>query len=376
MHKRKICLITASEITVKVFLMKHLKALCNAYDVSVVVNANHVNFFDKTGLHIQILPVKIIRNISPWQDILALFQLLKIFRYEKFDLIHSVTPKAGILAMVAGKIAGVPIRIHIFTGQVWVTCKGIKKLLLRYMDKILSASATHILADSFSQRSFLITENIVHANKITVLANGSISGIDRERFKPDPNKRVEIREKLNIKNSDVVFLFVGRLKKDKGVLDIAAAFGLAFSQINNVHLLFVGPDEEDLRDYIKATIQHPGKVQFIPFTDTPEHYMAAADVLCLPSYREGFGSVIIEAAACGLPAIGSRIYGITDAIDEGKTGMTFEVGNVKELSELLYKFYSSQKLREEMGHNAQMRAEAMFSAERVTEAWLEYYRTV
>jgi len=375
-RNKKLCLIVSSELTVKSFLLNHIQALSKEYDTNIIVNTNDINFLSKYNLNVKIFAVKIQRKISIYKDIISFIKILSIFNKERFDIIHSITPKAGFLAMLSGTILFIPARIHIFTGQIWATKTGLTSWLLKLIDKLIIIFSTNILADSFSQRDFLIDQKIIKRENIFVLANGSISGVDKKRFKPDKKRREEIRKLLDINDSDLIFLFVGRLKIDKGILDLITAFNQTFNSSKGVHLLFVGPDEDDIKNNMRVSDSILDRIYFVPYTDSPEYYMAASDVFCLPSYREGFGSVIIEAAACGLPAIGSRIYGITDAIDEGKTGMTFEVGNVKELSELLYKYYSSPRLRAEMGHSAQIRAEAMFSAERVTEAWLDYYRTV
>lgn len=374
--KPQICIIASSKITIKTFLLSHIKALNNAYEINIVVNANPESFPELIELGIKIIPVDIMRTIAPMKDMTVLIKLIAVFGKGKYQFIHSVTPKAGLLAMIAGAIVRVPVRTHIFTGQVWVTRKGIARWLLKMMDRLIAGLATHVLADSRSQRQFLVDENVVSPNKISVLANGSICGVNTARFRPDARARKEIREKLGLCETDVLFIFLGRLKRDKGVLDLGIAFNRTFHNIKNAHLLFVGPDEEHLQGEITSIAQLADNVHFIPYTDKPEYYMASADVLCLPSYREGFGNVIIEAAACGVPAIGSRIYGIIDAIKENETGFLYDAGDIDALGNLMKKFYSSPVIRKTMGDKAQERAKYFFSAEQVTAAWLEYYQSV
>ena len=366
--KRKICLVAASDMTITAFLMKHIEALSERYTISVVANAPADLFVD-SGLRVRVIPLAIQREISPWLDLKALWQLWWLFRYEKFDSIHSITPKAGLLSMLAARIARLPRRVHIFTGQVWATHRGVSRLLLKTMDRLLAACATHLLADSASQRDFLVAQGVVAAGKVEVLAQGSISGVDITRFRPNATARKGIRKDLGITEEETVFLFLGRLNRDKGVLDLAQAFSTLSERC---HLLFVGPDEVSMQAEITSFVT-AASVHFIPYTDRPEQYMAAADIFCLPSYREGFGSVIIEAAACGIPAIGSRIYGVSDAIEEGKSGLLFEAGNVDELSTCLLHLLTDEPLRRRMGEDALLRARRDFSSERVTQAWLEYY---
>ncbi|KON47416.1 glycosyltransferase family 4 protein [Mariprofundus ferrooxydans] len=370
----KICFVVASEMTVKAFLKQHIIALSEHYDVTLVVNTQQADFAGQNDLSVKVIPLVIERTINPVADLQALFRLTHIFRQHHFDLVHSVTPKAGLLAMLAGKIAGVHFRLHTFTGQVWATRNGFLRLLLKSMDRLLAASATHLLTDSFTQRQFLIDQKVTGAEKLSVLADGSISGVDVDRFMPNSSARSDLRKQVGISESEILLLFLGRLNRDKGVLDLAAAFAKIAVKLPRLHLLFVGPDEGNLQDAVKSTsAEFVQRVHFIDYTDKPESCFAAADIFCLPSYREGFGSVIIEAAACGVPAIGSRIYGISDAIREGQTGLLFEAGNSDQLAKEIEQLATNSTLRSQMGKAAFERARDDFSTKRLVQAWLDYY---
>jgi len=373
-RKEKICMVVASEMTVTAFLKEQLVALSECYDVTLIVNTNNMDFAKENSLPVKVISLAIERAINPIADIRALYKLVRIFRLHHFVLVHSVTPKAGLLAMLAGKMAGVRFRIHTFTGQVWATRKGVLRLLLKSMDRLLASCATHLLTDSSSQRHFLIEQGISRQNKLDVLADGSISGVDTDRFVPNSATRLEVRHQLGIGEDDILLLFLGRLNRDKGVLDLALAFANVAYSCEKLHLVMVGPDEGELKDKIKeiagATLE---RLHFVDYTDKPESYFAAADVFCLPSYREGFGSVIIEAAACGVPAIGSRIYGISDAIRDGETGLLFEVGNADALSGAIEWMVSDSQQRKIMGEAAQNRARDKFPTKRLVQAWLDYY---
>jgi len=371
---KKLCLVVASEMTVKAFLKDQIIALSRQYEVTLIVHTRQSDFAEQNGLAVTVIPLAIERAINPLADIKALYQLIAIFRQHRFDLIHSITPKAGLLAMLAGKIAGIRFRIHTFTGQVWATRHGLSQLLLKNMDRLLAASATHLLTDSGSQRQFLIDEHITRAEKIDVLADGSISGVNTERFKPDQHVRSAMRMQLGVCDDDVLLLFLGRLNRDKGVLDLVAAFASVAGEHVGLQLLLVGPDEGGLQEKVQATCAaYAKRLHFVDYTDKPESYFAAADIFCLPSYREGFGSVIIEAAACAIPAIGSRIYGISDAIQEGQTGLLFEAGNVNELALTIAQLTDNPVLRKQMGRAAFERACDDFTTSRLVQAWLAYY---
>ena len=371
---KRICIVVASEMTVKVFLKEQIIALGEIYDVTLVVNTDCSDFAEQNGLPVKVIPLAIEREINPLADIRALYRLNRLFCRHHFDLVHSVTPKAGLLAMLAGKLAGVRFRIHIFTGQVWVTRQGFARFLLKSMDRLLASSATHILADSFSQRQFLVDQKISVMEKLTVLADGSISGVDTERFRPDMAVRSEVRGQLKLRDDDVLLLFLGRLNQDKGVLDLAEAFAAVAGRCGQLHLLLVGPDEGGLKDEVKSICAaHDERLHFIDYTDKPESCFAAADIFCLPSYREGFGTVIIEAAACGVPAIGSRIYGISDAISEGESGLLFPSADVDALEAVITQLTLNAELRHAMGKSAFERVRDKFSKKRLVQAWLDYY---
>jgi glycosyltransferase involved in cell wall biosynthesis len=317
------------------------------------------------------LPIR--RKVSPLYDLTALARLFLLFRHERYAAVSSVTPKAGLLALVAATLAGVPLRIHVFTGQVWAAREGWRRRLLKLADRFMARLATHVLADSPSQRDFMVMERVAAAEKIRVLGNGSICGVDGERFRPDAGRRTVVRRAQGIPEDAPVFLFIGRLNRDKGVLDLTDAFAALGDA--SAWLLVVGPDEARLREEMEHRLGPAlARTRFVGYTDRPEEFMVAADVFCLPSYREGFGMVIIEAAAAGIPAIGSRIYGVTDAIEENVTGLLHRAGNAAELAGLMAMLTRDTERRQAMGEAARERALRLFSREAVTKAWLDFYR--
>ena len=370
---KKICFVLTAEFAVIAFLLGHLRALSEFYEVTVIVNTNNLNLLEDRGVKAKVIPLAIARNVNLVSDFICLIQLIKIFRQQKFSAVHSVTPKAGLLAMLAAWIARVPLRIHTFTGQVWATKVGVKRFLLKQMDCLIAFLTTHNIVDSTSQRQFLIDEKVMSSTKAIVFAKGSISGVDIARFKPNKQVRNSLRQQLNIPNEGTIFLFIGRLTIDKGLLDLAHAF--KYLNAVSAYLLFVGPDEQSLQaELISIVGKDSQNVQLVGHTNTPETYMAAADVLCLPSYREGFGSVVIEAAAVGIPAIASRIYGLTDAVVEGKTGLLHEPYDVNAIKSCMEKMMHNQTLRFNLGKQAQARAVKDFDSKLITQAWVDFYR--
>ena len=305
---------------------------------------------------------------------LVIFQLYQIFQRERFNIVHSIMPKTGMLTMLAARLARVPIRIHTFTGQVWVTKQGVKRILLKWCDKLIATFATCILADSPSQRDFLINQRVITEDKVIVIGAGSICGVDPLRFRPDSEVRRTTRDSLGIDHNSKVILFVGRLNRDKGVLDLAAAFDKISKENPDTVLLMVGAEEEIFfSDVEKICYEELDNLRYVSFTSTPENYMAAADIFCLPSYREGFGMTIIEAAACSVPVVASRIYGITDAVAEGKTGLLFMAGDVDALTKALLNLIVENELRQCMGNAARLRTLELFPSEKISNKLMLLY---
>lgn len=376
-RNRRICFVVATEITVTAFLIDQIRAAAAHYEVWLALKTENVDFLVPYGIAATVVPIAIERKISPLADLAALYFLYRLFRKQRFDLIHSVSPKAGLLAMMAGFLAHSGRRLHVFTGQVWATRSGMVRYGLKWIDRLLAALATHLLVDSRSQRDFLVAEAVLNPRKATVLANGSISGVDPARFHPEEKARADVRRELGISEEDIVFLFLGRLNRDKGVHDLSLAFAQMCKQRDNAWLVMVGPDEGEMKSRVSEICREcANRVRMVDYTNQPERYMAAADVFCLPSYREGFGTVVIEAAACAVPAIASRIYGLTDAVVEGKTGILHEAGDIASLVQAMSKIADDPLLRRNLGGAARRRALADFSMTGLTAALLDYYEKI
>lgn len=371
---KKICFIATLELSVKVFLTEHMRRMQDKFYLSVVVSTDNLFFLEPYGVDARIIPMEIKREISPTSDVKSLFYLYKIFKRERFDIIHSIMPKSGLLSMVAGLFTRVPVRVHTFTGQVWKNERGVKRFVLKKMDKVLAMCATHILVDSHSQRDFLISEGVVKRKKSSVIGDGSMCGVDTEKFRFNSTTRGKIRNEHGIGQHDIVFCFLGRMKRDKGILDLARAFSALCRKYQNGHLMIVGPDEEGIDVEVKKICaQYAGKVHILGYTDEPEKYMSAADVFCLPSYREGFGLVIAEAAAVGIPSIGSKIYGIIDTIEDGVTGYLFEPAAHFDLMQKMSRFVEDPSLIKAMGEKARLRVLEKYTKEKVVSAMASFY---
>lgn len=314
------------------------------------------------------------RKVSLWRDLWALVQLCRILLAVRPDIVHSIMPKAGLLSAMAGFLCRVPTRMHTFTGQVWATRKGLGRRFFYFIDRLILLLNTLCMTDSPSQSTYLYDNGFTHNGEhLPYLYYGSLSGVDLKRFHSDEVTREIIREKLKIPPDSIVFLFVGRLNMDKGVLDLACAF-VTLCKFN-AYLVLVGPDEENIIPrimHIKSICSD--KLRFTGYAQTPEDYMAASDIFCIPSYREGFGSVVIEAASVGLPAIGTRIPGLIDAIEDGKTGILIPAGDVNALAEAMRNMVENPKMLAALGEQARHRTAVLFSADVVYTALSKMYR--
>ena len=316
--------------------------------------------------------MKISRKIQIFNDLLNLIRLISLLIKYKPKAVHSITPKAGLLAMVAAGLVHVPVRVHTFTGQIWVNKRGFKRFILKFFDYLISNLSTLNIVDSPSQRDFLIKQKVLSITKATVFGLGSVSGVDLKRFKPDKATFNNMRAQLSIPKNAFVFTYLGRLNKDKGILDLAYAFSMI--ETKKAFLLVVGPDEHNFVNKIKKINKHKSsQVRIIGHTSRPEDYLAASDALCLPSYREGFGNVIIEAAATGVPAIASNIYGISDAIINLKTGILHQPKDVKGIISAMQNFLNNPELVKRYGRAAKKRVIVEFDANVMSKYWLNFY---
>lgn len=379
-NKKKICFVVSTLSTVRAFLDNHIRQLSETFDVYIAANLNE-NDLD----YLKTLPLKgyqhvrIERKINLLRDGTSIIELSRYFRKEKFFAIHSVTPKAGLVNALAGKIAGIKNRIHIFTGQVWVSRRGIMREMLKSIDKLIARLNTHILVDGNSQREFLISEKVVKETNSLVLANGSISGVDTEKFKPNENYRSTIRCSLGITDEQIVFLFLGRLCREKGIDELLEAFSMLHKEHSNTYLLLVGPEEEDYSKKIKSKFQNLiDKKNFFLFgkTSVPEQLLNAGDVFCLPSYREGFGMSVIEASSTALAAIVSNAYGLRDSVVPEITGMVCKVKDIDSLYDQMKYMMEHPDFMRLAGANGRKYIQKRFNQADVSKAWVDFYMSL
>lgn len=325
--------------------------------------------------------VPMTRAITPWQDLKCLFALIQIFRKEKPDIVHSHTPKAGLLGMLAAKIAGVPVRLHTVAGMPLMTAAGSKRRLLMWMEKLTYRAAGKVLPNSRSLYDFILKNRLAAAEKLHLIGEGSSNGIDLERFSPEkisPEKLERIKNQIGCEVGQVWLLAVGRVVVDKGIGELLRAFLILEKEFPALRLLLLGPlekerPEETLPADLIQTIQtHPGIVH-ISWSDEVEYFMHAADLLVHPSYREGFPNVLLQAGAMGCPIVCSNISGNSDIVEHEKTGLLFEVKNANDLAEKLRIALTKPDLTNIYAAALRRRIEDNFSRKAIHEKLHRYY---
>lgn len=312
--------------------------------------------------------IDIPRSVDLVRDLIALGKLVRFFMTHKFDIVHSTTPKAGLLTSLAAFFTGVPVRLHTWTGQQWVGLRGPLRWSCRSADRLIAALSTHCYADSKSQRQFLIDEKIVGFRKISVIGHGSLAGVDLGRFRPDrltPAEKLRLRKSLAIAEGSKVFVFIGRISRDKGITELISAFSTVADAGYNADLLLVGPLDQECGGRCSVELagmkQNP-HIHYAGYQKVPEDYLAISDVFCIPSYREGFGTTVIEAAAMGLPTIGTRINGLVDAVMDGQTGILVPVADENALASAMRGLLDDPGLIRKLGEAARKRCVELFDA--------------
>ncbi len=370
--------------TVPFFLQNHLREQIRAtvaagHEVTLVSSAGQEVAALKNLPGIRFHQIEIPREIAPVRDLIALWHLFRLFRRERFDVVHSTTPKAGMLTAIAAYLARVPIRLHTFTGQVWMEKRGLVRFLAKAGDRVTAALNTQCYADSFSQRDFILAERVAKPSQIRVLGSGSLAGVDLRRFDLAAwvPRREAIRAELGLPVGAKVISFIGRLTRDKGLDELVSAFQALRNRGMNCVLLLIGPQDTDwdtLSPKARQAIEHDPAIRSMGYSSEPERFLAVTDVFCLPSYREGFGNVVIEAAAMGVPTVGTDIVGLRDSIVDGETGVLVPPKDAAALAKALDRLLADEPQRARIGEQARARAVAQFDAQIVNAGVIAEYQ--
>tara|TARA_R100000656_G_scaffold122649_1_gene98415 strand:- start:275 stop:1414 length:1140 start_codon:yes stop_codon:yes gene_type:complete len=344
--------------------------------VELVIITSQDEYFDKLkSSSYKVIPLTIKRNISPLHDVVSIFKLILLLRKEKPDIVHSNTPKAGLISALAGLFSGVAVHLHTFTGQVWANYTGLKRQFFILIDRVIIQLNHAAIADSKSQAIFLEKETNL-SNRVKCLGDGSFGGIDISKC-ITKHTDSEVRQELGIGKDDFVLLYLGRVVKDKGIEELLDSYLQLKEKSESIKLLIVGPIEKSKNKisdiHLKILNNTPG-VYTVGFTSETQRYYSACDILVLPSYREGFGTVVLEAGAFRKPTVGSRIYGVSDAIEDEKTGLLCEVGSSVDLTQKIERCFNDREFVAQMGEKSFARVKAKFDYKVVAKNLVSFYR--
>lgn len=377
--KKKLIRITTVPISLEKLLENQLGYMKQYYDVTAI-SSDRVSL-ERVG-RLQGVPVynvEMTRKITPLQDVKAVWQLFTFFRREKPFIVHTHTPKAGTVGMIAAKLAGVPHRLHTIAGLPLLEATGKKRKLLNMVEKMTYAAATKIYPNSYGLKEIIIQEKFCKSEKLTVIGNGSSNGINTAYFDPalfSEEDKTILKNKLGIDPSDFVFIFVGRLVGDKGINELVSAFQKK-EKGNPVKLVLVGSQEDDLDPLQKETLlqiqSNPNIIAVGHQTDV-RPYLAISDVLVFPSYREGFPNVVMQAGAMELPSIVTDINGCNEIIIEGQNGLIIQVKDSNAVYESMRKMMDDTSLRIFLQKKARPMIVSRYEQEVVWKALLEEYQ--
>lgn len=360
----RVAIVTTVPETLASILVGQPSYLAKHFDISLVTSPGSMvgRVRQQEGVPVEI--VRMERGINPFKDLISILHMWRTLRRLRPDIVHSYTPKAGLVTMVAAWLGGVPVRVHTFTGLIFPTATGLKQRILIWVDRLICACATHVVPEGLGVQRDLERYSITR-KPLKIIGHGNIAGVDTEHFNPEAVgldvAAAEIKERLNIMDPQaMVFCFVGRLNKDKGIAELFAAFD---ALPEHAHMLLVGgvdnsaPIPEELQERIKS---HP-RIHALGFMQDIRAALKLANFLVLPSYREGFPNVVLQAGAMEVPVIATDINGCNEIIEPGFNGWLVPPRDVKALMGAMQDAMKTPSaICNEMGKRARERVQQRF----------------
>lgn len=374
----KIIRLSTVPVSLNILLKGQLKFLNNYFIVHAVSGKGQDLEEVAKREGVKVYSIDMERNISPLKDIVSLIRLYFYFKKVNPLIVHSITPKAGLLSMMAAKMACVPIRIHTFTGLIFPTRKGLIKKILILMDKLLCKCATNIYPEGQGVKNDLINYRIT-SKKLNIIANGNVNGIDVGYYSKkniSADERIKLKSDLGIIENDFVFVFVGRIVGDKGINELIAAFLLISKKRLKVKLLLVGPEEskDPLQGNTVSTILSHTDIITVGFQEDVRPYLAISNALVFPSYREGFPNVVMQAGAMELPSIVTNINGCNEIIIDNTNGIIVPVKDRTALFIAMEKIINDESLYRMLQINSRIMIESRYCQKLVWESLLKEYK--
>jgi glycosyltransferase involved in cell wall biosynthesis len=379
----RLCIVATVPTTIKAFFGKQLAFLKeNDFDITVITSpsGNQLDFGGKLPEGIKLYTVKMSRTIKLLEDLKAFFEILKIVKQNKFDIVQYVTPKAALLGSATSRFAKVPVRLYLMWGLYYITQTGTKRMFFKVIEKLVCRFSTAIAPDSKGNVKLAVKEGLCKAGKVSVVGHGSANGVDTERF--DPVKLYEdgrkIRTELNIPETAKVFGCIAAIVGDKGINELIEAFDIVSKENPDVYLLYIGQTTE--KDPVKKTtletMKSNSKIIHLGWQTEPEKYMAAMDIFVLPTYREGFGVVNIEASAMGLPVISTDVPGPQESIVNGKTGILVPARQVEPLVNAMKDLLGRPLYAKKIGEAGRKRVQEFYEQKKLWQSILEHKKVL
>ena len=370
--KKKLIRTSTIPMSLDIFCKGQLKMFNEHYEVVAVSSPDKELKWIEEREGVRTIPLKMARNIELWTDIKALWKMIRVMKKEKPYIVHSITPKAGLLSMLAAKICGVPVRMHTYTGLVFPTATGLKQKILIWMDKLLCACATYINPEgqgvANDLKKFKITKKPLH-----IIGNGNVRGIDAEYWKRKSEENNDLSES---EGKPFTFVFVGRIVGDKGINELIEAFKRL--KPNSAKLILVGPYEEKL-DPVKAEtnfeIDNDPNIEWVGMQSDVRPYYEHANAFVFPSYREGFPNTVLEAGAMELPCIVTDINGANEIIFPDKNGLIIPSKNADALYQAMQRFINEPELIARMKSNARKMVIDRFEQKYIWNELLKVYQS-
>ena len=378
----KIIRITTVPISLDLLLtdqMKYMKA--RGLDVTMISAAGERvdRLVKEQGCpHIE---VNLTRQITPLADLKALYHLIQIFKEYQPDIVHTHTPKAGLLGMIAAKICQIPLRLHTIAGLPLMTASGLKKKILLITEKLTYWGAHKVLPNSKSLRAYMLKNKMIKESKLAMIGKGSTNGIDLERFSSlslDTQIINRVRASIDFQPDDFIIMAIGRVVKDKGIIELIQVFSKISQTYPKVKLVLLGPMEnqrveENIPTEILDTINNHQRIVHINWSDQVEHYLSVANLLIHASHREGFPNVLLQAGAMKCPIICSNIPGNIDIIEDQKTGLLFEVKNETQLLKAMNYAIENKDKMIQMSETLSAIIHQNFDRQNIHEEIFQYY---
>lgn len=376
----KIMRITTVPVTLLVLLKNQLKVVSKYFEVVAVSSGGEMldQVAQETG--IRTVPVKMTRKVTPITDLKALFSLIKLMLAEKPYIVHTHTPKAGLLGMMAARIAGVPVRMHTVAGLPLLEKKGLLRFFLNLTEKITCACATRVYPNSARMQDIIIESDFCSKSKLHIIGKGSTTGVDTTYFDPelyDEQTRFTLKTELKIDNEDFVYCFIGRMVSDKGINELVDAFLHVNKLYPNTKLLLLGPFEKELDPLnlnIEKQIFEEPSIMWVDYKADVRPYLSISNVFVFPSYREGFPNVLMQAGAMGVPCIASDINGCNEIIQDHVNGLIVPVKSRLALVKTMKLLIEDQQLLTKMADCSRSIIKENYESSYVmTELLNEYY---